>query len=313
MHFSRSSVSIPMNSMAMTTPEKQLLNKYQFVSGAYVVTKNVNAVIQQGDISVPELPNLPAYQQSAREQGQYWLNTVWPAIQGTSKDIIHYASTFQDTYQQLLDVVNKGGADMKLQIVALTTKLHDDLNSKKTSSDGAISSVKSFSDKFSPIYSQFQKDYAKADAIITGDNQKLIELKARRASLQSEAGQLQLESLIPFAGIYFAIKYGEVVDEINSISRQIAAIKADLSAIQSVHDQLAGLSNHSITVMTLSKSVSDGWQSLADNMVEVISHINSISPDEAAIVVKIQLGAANKDWGNVLEQARGLGLTARVV
>lgn len=291
-----------------TAPEKQLLNKHQFISSGLVVTKNVNAIIQQGDMSVPQMPNLPALQQDARQQCQGWLDRVWPACENTAEDIVHYAKTFQDIYVLLLDAVNKGGPDMKSQIIIQTKNLKDKLNDKKSSSDEIIELVKSFNSKFQVVFDQFKQDYAKAEAIIIGDNQQLRNLSARRESLYSEADKLLLESMIPFAGIYYAIKYGKTIDEINSISNQISAISDNLNAIQAVHDLIGGLMTHITSASTFSVSVSDGWQSLADNMESIISHITSISPDEAAIVVKIQLGAADKDWKNVLDQARGLGL-----
>lgn len=114
--------------------------------------------------------------------------------------------------------------------------------------------------------------------------------------------------LIRLVGAGYAVKYARVMGEISSISNKISAISGNLSEIQTVHDELGGLATHSNTALTFSQSVSDGRLSLTDNMTEVTSHIKSISDDDAAIFVKIQLGTANKDWQNVLDQARTLGI-----
>lgn len=284
----------------MTTPEQQLLNQHQFVSGAQVVTNSVQAIIQQGDISVPQLPSLPAHQQSARQESQFWLDKVWPAISVSSKNIVQYATMFQDTYKQLLD------AGVAVLIDVLAETLLRELTDQKKSSDDVIALVNSFYGKFQPLYTQFQSDYTKAENIMTGNNQKLAELTSKKASLQADAEKLRYEMLIPFAGTYYAVEYQKVESEISSVSHQIQVINANLHSLQIVHDQLSGLESQTNKALTFSKAVSDGWQSLTANMTEVISHIRSVSPEEAATVIKIQLGAANRDWENVVNQASKL-------
>ena len=49
--------------------------------------------------------NLPEHQQQAQKEGQYWLETVAPACNEISLDIVNYAKNFQATYKELLKLV----------------------------------------------------------------------------------------------------------------------------------------------------------------------------------------------------------------
>ena len=52
--------------------------------------------------------------------------------------------------------------------------------------------------------------------------------------------------------------------------------------------------------MDVAYDVNSGWQSLVDEMNATILHIKSITPEEAAIVVEIQLRVAYLEWESVL-------------
>ena len=65
----------------------------------------------------------------------------------------------------------------------------------------------------------------------------------------------------------------------------------------------SNLQTHASKCLDAAFDVTDGWKSLADNMNEMILHIKSVTCKDAAIVVKIQLKAADLEWENVLKQA----------
>lgn len=287
----------------MTTPRQQHVNSTQFISGHLVVTNEVNAIIHQGDISVPELPNLPAHQQQARKVGQYWLDSVCPPIKETTMDIIKYAKTFQATYKQLTALVASNPQDLNSKINALLKKLLDDLNTRKDTSSHVEGLVSTFKNQYQTVYDQFEVDYKQASEAITSENQQLQHLHAKKSELQAEANKDNWMSLIPFAGIYYAIEYQKLESEINGISNQINAISHNLGQLQIADNQLGVLQTHASKCLDSAYTVTTGWQSLADNMSEVIQHISSISPGDASIVIKIKLGAANKEWEDVLKQA----------
>ena len=60
--------------------------------------------------------------------------------------------------------------------------------------------------------------------------------------------------------------------------------------------------------MTSSASVRDGWQTLVDDMNEFMKQMETISPQQIAIVIKSELGVAAKDWQDVLAMAQKLSL-----
>ena len=86
----------------------QLVNQLGGVVDANtVVGCYVQSVIQQGDIKLAALENLPAHQSLARKHAQYWRVNVEPEIQQCVTDTIHFSRAFLGKYDILQLLIEK--------------------------------------------------------------------------------------------------------------------------------------------------------------------------------------------------------------
>lgn len=127
------------------------------------------------------------------------------------------------------------------------------------------------------------------------------ESKAAGRSWEAEAEYWK--SFIPFYGIYCAIKHRDLESQIHVTSQQIGRISNNLDQLHTASTRLEALETYVNNCSDVSSAVSDGWESFHNNISELMQHISSISPNDAGIAVKIQLGAANKECENILKLA----------
>ena len=95
-----------------------------------------------------------------------------------------------------------------------------------------------------------------------------------------------------------ADKIRKEIDEKQSYVNKLTKMEAEINTME----------KSSMDVMTSSASVCDGWQTLVDDMNEFMKQMETISPQQIAIVIKSELGAAAKDWQDVLAMAQKLSL-----
>ena len=99
---------------------------------------HTNSILQQPDIKLDELQNLPEHQKFTRAHCNDWLMNTWPSIISITADIIDYANTFQSSYKSLTGLVDKlksGDTKAKQEFhQILTVVLLPALNEKKTKS-----------------------------------------------------------------------------------------------------------------------------------------------------------------------------------
>ena len=237
-----------------------------------------------------------------------------PQITLTIKDVSDYAEAFADAYKQLLGLVGsleKGSAKKKFTSIindVLVTRLKKNLaNATKIAKD-----VGTFHDSFLPDYSNFQKDFQVIKGIVNETNSELESLKTKKSETEVLAQQLlQMSHEMPenpgLEASYYeqfinakekADKIGKEIDEKQSYVNKLTKMEAEINTME----------NSSMDVMTSSASVRDGWQTLVDDMNEFMKRMETISPQQIAIVIKSELGAAAKDWQDVLAMTEKLSL-----
>ncbi|XP_064383991.1 uncharacterized protein LOC135332981 [Halichondria panicea] len=325
-----------------TTVTNQGQNVKYSVAGATGVTVNARLIIQQANIIIPEIPTLQDHQKAAKKQSQEWVDNIWPPLINTTAEIIDYANTFQATYDVLLELVPRlraGDVDARDEFVqALKGALIPELQSKLFKANKLATSTKQFHDGFEPLYNEFQKDFTEAIKVMTKDNTKiqedqasLVEWKTKAdleifailafgislpvtvvaTALLSETGVGVLIGGIIIVGELIAIgvllaEYAEAMKNVNDLITAIKEMKSEVAQLHLIEGQISGLQKNTEKVVAYSANVADGWLALSDDMKETIGHLQSISPQQAAIYIEINLKAANKDWGVVLQQAKNL-------
>ena len=313
------------------------------VAGATLVTKNARLIIQQEDIAtIKEIPNLPTHQKAAKTQSNKWLHDIWPLIIKTTTEIIDYANTFQASITQLNDLIpklEKGDKKAKDDFVqVLEVILIPALKEKSKTARDIATSVSKFHDNFEPLYNEFAADFTKANDLMTHDKQEIREKQAQEKQWEakarayeisvialgialpvtaaatvafSETGVGLLIGAVLMVGELSAIgallgEYADATQHVNDLTNEIDSLNKQVCQLTLIEKQISGLQKHSQQVVTFTAKVADGWVALHEDLQDTVKHFQKATPNEAAILIKIQLAAANKEWGIALEQAKTL-------
>ena len=320
------------------------------MNAATRITMNANTILQQPDITLAELKNLPTHQSAARGHSNTWLKNVWPSIIDVTADIIDYANTFDSSYQSLLGLVDKlksGDEGAKKEFIQVLNEiLLPALKEKKTKAAKVASDTASLKDAFMGDFNNFEKDFGAAQKAYLSQHGTLTELqgkfkaaKAKAHSLEialiataAAAGALLVAAAVvdvltegaatPYlvggavagevADAVIAEQYSKAVEEMNKLQIQIKSIQNQLNYLNAVEKQIGGFEACISDTVTATQSVVDGWTGLTADLSEVIEQLNKITPQEAAILITVQLNTANKDWQIVLKQAKVLQPSGKI-
>ena len=74
----------------------------KLTSSYTVIQTYVQIILQQPDITLDALPDLPKHQTIAREHATNWNNNILPLLSKTNADIIDYSNQFDSFYEQLV-------------------------------------------------------------------------------------------------------------------------------------------------------------------------------------------------------------------
>lgn len=327
----------------MSTAKVQGQNQKDTVAGATQVTKNVRLILLQEDIStIKEIKNLPTHQKAAKGQSTEWVNDIWPLIIQTTTEIIDYANTFQSTYEGLLTLVpklEKGDKQAKDDFVqALQVVLIPNLQDKTKTAKSIADSIKIFHAKFEPLYHSFLEDFTQADKVLTKDKTDVIAIKADLAkwhvkALAYEITMTTMAVALPctaaatvawsatgvgliVGGIIFVGElavlgtmlglYADARKKEDDLTNQLHTLEKQVAQLTAIEQQISSLQKYTETIVTTSANVADGWIALNQELEETVKCLETITPEDAAFIIKVDLSTANKDWKTVLDQAKVL-------
>ena len=306
--------------MASTAAVKEQGHRLQItVNGAIDVTVNVKTILEQPDVTIDKLPNFPAQLEKARTHAKVWMDDIIPQITLTIKDVTDYAEAFADAYKQLLGLVEsleKGSAKEKFTSI-INDVLVSRLKKSLTNATKIAKDIGTFHDSFLPDYSNFQKDFQVIKGIVNETNNEIESLKTKKAQTEALAQQLlQMSTEMPDEPGLEAAYYSQFIaakEEADKIGKQIDEKQSYVNKLTKVETEINTMEKSSMDVMNASTSVRNGWQTLVDDMNEFMKRIETISPQQIAIIIKSELGAAAKDWQDVLEMAQKLSLHVNYV
>ena len=317
-------------------------NQRESMSAACLVTKSARVILLQEDVStIKQLPDLPQHQRKARVQANNWLNNIWKLIIQSTADIIDYGTQFTAAYKNLLTLVPKlksGDEEAKNDFSAVLNFLLDNLNRKKTTATQIAGDIQTFHDSFVPLYQKFQSDFAIADDIITGNCEEIKTLKLKKKVALLDAKKYEWAAVgagiaLPYiavgtvaftatgigaviGGILIVadmsaisatlVKYSKAMGKVNKYTQKISKLNREVALLEAVENQISDLQENSKNCVNASATTRDGWLSLIVSMTELINQLADITPQQAAIIIEIQLFAANEDWQNVIQLAKKL-------
>jgi DNA repair exonuclease SbcCD ATPase subunit len=154
-------------------------------SASAVIQTYVGMILQQADIKLDALPDLPAHQKTARDHANSWNNTVLPEMIKTNADIIDYANEFASFYETLVkyakDVANP---ESRKKLVEGLKLLHDTIQKKYESAKGVTDKLSQFHSELTVDNQNFLSDCNTAEVKIAGDDGEIKALSKQLDAIQ---------------------------------------------------------------------------------------------------------------------------------
>lgn len=200
----------------MATPKKPFSsptlsdNQKDVTKATVVVQTYVQMILQQADLKLDALPNLPDHQKTARDHANFWNTTVLPNMVKTNSDIIDYANQFQSFYDVLVGYARTiDKADSRKKLVEGLKQLHDNIQTKHAAAQKVVDDLTSFSSKLNTDYRNFEDDVNEAKVKIGGDDGELKslndELKTIHSAMKKDIGLMAGGAIATVGGIVMIV------------------------------------------------------------------------------------------------------------
>ena len=331
--------------MSTSTVKEQGKNASKLVNCAVLARKNVQMIFLQQNITLSVFRYFSGHQDAARAHANKW-EGVWKAILFTTTEIIDFAETFNNSYQQirsLAQILRTGTAEEKARaktnvLTVMNQLILGTLKDKRIIAAQIATNAEIYYKSFLPGYNSFLYDSSIAYKImrINDIDDKLNNLSADLAKAKAKALKLEItimadSRIMPYtiAGTYAAgpvgvivggimlpveigglagmlIEYADAIKEIYSLQYQITEMKAEMTHLHEVETQITGLHNASLYIVEGAKSVENGWLALYSEMQMLIKRAEGISPEELVVMIGSELATMSKDWQDVIQQTKRL-------
>ena len=146
----------------------------ELTKASTVIQTYVSIILQQPDLKLKALPNLPAHQKTARDHANNWNNTILPLMSKADADIIDYANKFDSFYSDLVkyakDIKNP---ESKKNLVEGLNLLLSTIKQKDANVEAVVNDLSTFHKNLNTDYQNFQTDVNLAAVKIEGDKGEL--------------------------------------------------------------------------------------------------------------------------------------------
>lgn len=178
----------------------------ELTKASTVIQTYVSIILQQPDLKLNALPNLPAHQKTARDHANNWNNTILPLMSKTDADIIDYANKFDSFYVDLVkyakDIKNP---ESKKNLVEGLNLLLSTIKQKDANVEAVVNDLSTFHKNLNADYQNFQSDVNQAAVKIEGDSGELKalsdELDAIHDAMHKDIGLMVGGAVTIVAGV----------------------------------------------------------------------------------------------------------------
>ena len=135
------------------------------VGASLLVQNYVEAITEQKDITtLTEMPSLPKHQQTAREHGAKWKETVLPGIIMTIADTIDFANRFSSYYDSLVMLADQVATDSTARDNFITelSRLAKSVSEKSNNTKQTLVQIQVFHKDLESDYKIFREDHENA-------------------------------------------------------------------------------------------------------------------------------------------------------
>lgn len=174
--------------MPLSTPQLIVSEKDVFDASAAVQTY-VAAILNQPDIKLDQLPDLPNFQKTARQHAQNWLDQVLPAIITSNADIIDYANGFASFYGTLVELAEKidaGDKSLVKEISQGLVLLRNNLSRKDAHAKYTETQIQKFKAEVSVDHKHFNEEATDATKTLEGNDGELAKISSQIDTIDSQ-------------------------------------------------------------------------------------------------------------------------------
>ncbi|HYG30538.1 MAG TPA: HBL/NHE enterotoxin family protein [Allosphingosinicella sp.] len=128
------------------------------------------AILEQADISVPDMPSLGQHQQTTRDHANYWINSVQPTLIASIGAVVGFSNQYNAFLVPLMQAAPNVNTDptAKNTVVQGLQLLKQSVTTYGGKTTSATSAVDSFRSSFTSDYSAFDSDITAMNTKLTG-------------------------------------------------------------------------------------------------------------------------------------------------
>ena len=281
-----------------------------------VVSYYCKFVIEQKDIKLASLANLPAHQNIARKHAQAWQASVQQKIQQCIIDTMNFSSAFLGKYSHLnsiIDQMKNGNQQGKDEFTTTIGTLIVELGAVVGHAKDITTKVEQFTQTLNQDTRNFKSDSEEAQTKIIGKNG---DLKALQHHLDALNKAIERDRRLIAGGFWTGwIVVPGVADLKNQedakrdVELKMAMERQELMALNGAKSYIDGFVGSTVPVSRALMSLELVWASLKSDFEEVITELKSLSTTSAAGYLGPLLETAKKDWNVALDRAKQLQAT----
>lgn len=311
-----------------------------------VIQTYVQIILQQQDLKLTALPDLPKHQQTARSHANNWQDTILPLMAKTDADIIDYANKFNAFYEDLVKLSKDlNNADSRKKFVEGLKLLQNTIKRKDANVAQVLKDLSSFHTNLNTDNQHFQSDVNTAAVKIEGDSGEIKslsdQLDAINNAMHKDIGLMAGGAVTIVAGVgmivfgaiseipsggmstaligggVLVVSAGTVMETFGSTdySAQIEKQKKASEKLKGIKIELAGLKTTKGQLEGFVKGLQSAITAATslqaawgalDNNLQELITALKDVNPDDGTWVKDELDRAKKDWADALDQAKKL-------
>ena len=143
----------------------------KLTSSYTVIQTYIQIILEQPDITLDALPDLPKHQANARQHANNWNENILPLLSKTNADIIDYCNQFASFYEQLVKFINDvENPESRKNLVQGLKLLSSSITEKDKKVQQVITQLNTFQANLNKDDAEFTKDSNTAAVKIEGDS-----------------------------------------------------------------------------------------------------------------------------------------------
>ncbi|EJS62367.1 enterotoxin [Bacillus cereus] len=265
--------------------------------------------------------NMIQHQKDAQTNATYWLDNLKPDIMKTIQNSVSYNDTFQASYDQLLDAIDKKDiVTFKFRLVRLYRSILD--NSQEV--DGLLEKLITFRNEMAEDTRSFKTDSNQLKAILESTNAGIPLLQQQiehcnniiKENYDKRGGYIAAAVFMPPVGIPLIVtadnNIASAQQEIEQLKSRISGAEAELVILTDAKNKTEHMTETIDTAITALQNISNQWRTIGAKYDSLLNNVDRINPDRLALL-KIDLKIAKDSWQDLKNYADKLYEGAKIV